>query len=285
MSIITISRGCYSHGKEIAERVAAALDYELISKEILLEASKSFNIPENSLSSSIHDAPGFLEGIIHPQERRHYLDCIRSALLEHVKHDNVVYHGMAGHLFLTGIRHVIKIRVIAEMADRVALVCKTRHIPHAKAVALIEAEDRQREQWYQSVYKKEMSDPRLYDMVLCIGRLTIDDASALICAAAARQSFKATVQSKEDLNDLVVVSHVRAALADLCEADIAASGGIVTVKAKGQKLRHTGFTRPAMQKRVQARIQEDLQREIAALVYKIPGVKDLICEIESPYYT
>ncbi len=284
MSIITISRGCYSHGKEIAERVAAVMGYECISKEILLEASESFNIPETRLSSSIHDAPDLLERIIHPQDRQHYLDCIQSALLEHVKNDFVVYHGMAGHLFLSGIRHVIKIRVIAEMEDRVALVCKTRNIPHDDAVALIASEDRQREQWYHSVYKKDMSDPRLYDMVLHIGRLTIDDASALICSAAAKESFKADAQSKADIKDLALASHVKTALTDLCEADVVVSRGIVTVRVKGQKLRGTDYTRPGMQQRVQARIKDDLQKDITALVSKISGVKELICEIEPPYY-
>ena len=284
MPIITISRGCYSHGKEIAERVAAVLGYELVSKEILLEASEACHIPEKRLSASIHDAPGILERMIHSHERQHYLDCIQSALLDHVKNDNVVYHGMAGHLFLDGIRHAIKIRVIAEMEDRVALVCKTSNIPRNKAIALIDAEDRQREDWYHSVYKKNMNDPRFYDMVLCIGRLTIDDASELICAAAARESFRATAQSRADLNDLFLASHVRSTLADLCEADIAVSGGVVKVKIKGQKLRGTGFTRPGMQQRMQAHLQEGLQRDIAARVFKIPGVKDLICKIELPHY-
>ncbi len=170
------------------------------------------------------------------------------------------------------------------MEDRVALVCNMRNICNDEAVALIEAEDRHREQWYHAVYKKDMSDPRLYDMVLHVGRLTIDDASEIICAAAARDSFKTTARSREDLNDLAVLCHVRTALSDLCEADVAVAGGIVTVKVKGQKLRGTGFTRPGLQQRVQDRIKEDLQQEITALISKIPGVKNLICEIESPYY-
>ena len=284
MSIITISRGCCSHGKEIAERVADAMGYECISKEVLLEASQYFNIPETRLSSSIHDAPGMLERIMHTHERQYFLDCIQAALLEHARKDNIVYHGMAGHLFLSGISHVIKIRVLAEMEDRIALVGKMRGIPRKEAIAVIEAEDRQREEWYHAVYKKDMSDPSLYDMVLHIGRLTIDDACALILAAAARESFQATDQSQRDLNDLALVSHVKSALADICEAEVTVADGVVTVKVKGQKLRKTGFTRPGMQQRVQTRIQEDLRQEITAQVSQIHGVRDLICDIESPYY-
>jgi hypothetical protein len=40
MAIITISRGSYYRGREVAEKLAAKLGYECISREILLEASQ-----------------------------------------------------------------------------------------------------------------------------------------------------------------------------------------------------------------------------------------------------
>ncbi len=50
MSVITISRGSYSKGKEIAEKLAQNLGYECISRDILLEASETFKIPEVNLA-------------------------------------------------------------------------------------------------------------------------------------------------------------------------------------------------------------------------------------------
>ncbi len=38
MSIISISRGSYSRGKEVAEKVASKLGYECLSRYILLDA-------------------------------------------------------------------------------------------------------------------------------------------------------------------------------------------------------------------------------------------------------
>ena len=61
MAVITISRGSYSHGREIAEKVAAKLSYKCISRDLLLEVSRDYNIPEIKLVHSIHDAPGILE--------------------------------------------------------------------------------------------------------------------------------------------------------------------------------------------------------------------------------
>ncbi|MCL4500397.1 MAG: cytidylate kinase-like family protein, partial [Deltaproteobacteria bacterium] len=103
MSIITISRGSYSRGKEVAEKLAQSLGYECLSRDILLEASERYNIPEIKLIRAIHDAPSILERFTYNKEQ--YVAYIRAALLRHVQKDNVVYHGLAGHFMLQGIPH------------------------------------------------------------------------------------------------------------------------------------------------------------------------------------
>ena len=69
MSIVTISRGSYSRGKQVAEKLAEALGYECISREIILEASERFNIPELKLVRAIHDAPTILDRFTSGKER------------------------------------------------------------------------------------------------------------------------------------------------------------------------------------------------------------------------
>ena len=130
MSIITISRGSYSRGKEVAEKVAAALGYECISREILLEASEQFNIPEIKLVRAIHDAPSILERFTYGKEK--YVAYIKAALLKHVQKDNVVYHGLAGHYFLQEIPHVLKVRIIADLEDRIAEEMKRENSPRPR---------------------------------------------------------------------------------------------------------------------------------------------------------
>ena len=61
MGIITISRGSYSRGKEIAHKLSKKLGYECISREILLKASKDFNVPEVKIVQAIQDAPSVLD--------------------------------------------------------------------------------------------------------------------------------------------------------------------------------------------------------------------------------
>ena len=61
MSIIMISRGAHHRGKEVAEKIALKLGYECLSRDILLEASRKYDVPEVKLKKSMERAPNFFE--------------------------------------------------------------------------------------------------------------------------------------------------------------------------------------------------------------------------------
>ena len=75
MAIVTLSRGSYTRGREVAEKLAEKMNYELISREVLLEASDQFNIPEIKLERALHDPPSTLQRFFYGKQR--YLAYIR----------------------------------------------------------------------------------------------------------------------------------------------------------------------------------------------------------------
>jgi len=115
MGIITVARGSYSHGQEIAEKVAQKLGWNCISREVILEASEEFNIPEIKLTQAFDDAPSILDRFIHG--KRKYIAYTRAVLLQHLTKGNVIYHGFAGHFFVESISHVLKILITANIED------------------------------------------------------------------------------------------------------------------------------------------------------------------------
>ena len=145
MAIITISRGSYSRGKEVAEKLAQDLGYQCLSRDILLEASERFNIPEIKLVRAIHDAPSIFERFTYGKEP--YVASIRAALLRQVQKDNVVYHGLAGHFLLKGIPHILKVRIIASMEDRVKEEMKREKISAEEARRILQKDDEERRKW------------------------------------------------------------------------------------------------------------------------------------------
>ncbi len=210
MSIITISRGSYSRGKEVAERVAQALGYECVSRDVLIEASEQFNIPEIRLIRAIHDAPSLLDRFGHGKER--YVAYIRAALLKHVQKDNVVYHGLAGHFFLTGISPVLKVRIIADIEDRIKEEMKRENISAETARYILKKDDEERRKWGLKLYGIDTSDSTLYDMVLHIKTIQAEEAVKILVDTVHLPSFKKTPASQQILDDLLVAAQVQANL-------------------------------------------------------------------------
>ena len=207
MPIITISRGSYSRAKEIAETLAQELGYACLSREILLEASEEFNIPEIKLVRAIEDAPSILDRFTQGKER--YLAYIRAALLKHAQKDNVVYHGIGGNFLLQGIPHVLKVRIVADLDDRVADEMKREGISVSEAREIIQKDDEQRRQWALHLYGADPWDPMLYDLVLHLQTVTMSDAVSIIKHMVQLPSFQTTPQSQQLIDNLVLLARLQ----------------------------------------------------------------------------
>jgi cytidylate kinase len=208
MAIITISRGSYSMGKIVAEQVAQRLGYSVISRDLLLDASDRFHIPEIKLIRAIHDAPSMLERFSHSKQA--YLAYIRSALAERVSSDNVVYHGLAGHLMLKNIKGVLKVRITADMGYRAAREAKREGISEQEARSILEKDDQQRRGWTKSVHGTDPWDINLYDLVIRIDHFKVDDAVNFICQAAESEGFRTSEGFLQQINDLALACRVKA---------------------------------------------------------------------------
>jgi len=234
MAIITISRGSYSKGKEVAEKIASHLGYQCISRDVLLDASERFHIPEMKLVRAIHDAPSILDRFSHSQQA--FIAYIRYALVQHVKEDNVVYHGLAGHLLLKGIPNVLKVRVIADLADRVRAEMKREKISEKAARSLLLKDDEERRKWTQALYGVDSRDSSLYDLVVHVHKLTVDDAVEIISDAVQRTPFKTTKQVRQKMEDYGLACQLKAGLAHSFDnVGVKSEYGNVLVYARGNE--------------------------------------------------
>jgi cytidylate kinase len=241
MSIIIISRGCYRRGSEVAQKAAAELGYECISREVLLEASKLFDVPELKLTRAIHDAPSLLDRL--GRDKKKYVAYIRTTLLREVQRDNVIYHGFAGHFFLQGIPAVLKVRIFADLEDRIKDEMGREGVSAETARRLVMKDDEERRNWALSLYGMDTSDSSLYDMLLHIGSLTVDDAARIIAEAVQHPSFQMTPESKRLLNDRVLASQVEALLLEeFPRVQVTARDGEAFVKIHAGLSIHTRLT-------------------------------------------
>ena len=257
MAIIVISRTSYSHGAEIAERVAQELNYRCVSKEVISLASQEFDIPENWLRRAVEEAPKLLDRFGYGKQK--YVAYLRSALLEYAVKDNLVYHGLAGHLLLAGIPNILKVMISATTEERAKLVRERENVSEKEALKIIEKFDKERRKWAMYFHSKDPWDMSMYDLSLVIGRLTIEDAVDEILATAKLPAFQTTPESQRVLKNQSLAARVKSDLMNFYhDVEVSVENHTVVVHIKRS-----------------LKMEEALTEDIREIVMHIPGVKDV----------
>jgi cytidylate kinase len=238
MSIIAISRGTFSGGEALAKRVAEQLKYRCLSRETNLEiAAQRYMVPTEELTAAMEKRPTFWERMV--GERAAYLTFVRAALCEAARGGRLVYHGYLGHLLLPGISHVISVRAIADADLRILAAQRQRNLAREDALAHIEKADKERREWTRFLFEVDWEDPRLYNLVLNLSRMSLNAACETVAQLTEQDEFKPNAASLKAMEDLTLHSQVSAALAmDFrtrgVELKVTTDDGIVTVTGKSR---------------------------------------------------
>lgn len=261
MSIITISRGSYTRGIEVAETLANRLGYKCISREALIAASNEFNIPEIKLETAIDNAPSVLDHFTYGKDK--YLAFIRTAILENLVQDNVIYHGMSGHAFVQGVSHELTVRIEANFEDRVKIVMERNNVSSEEAANFVRKIDEERCKWSFYVTGFDPQDPSLYDLIFNASVTSIDNIVENIIQYIQKPAFQTTQESQRKIEDLLLAAKVKASLVnDFPKAEVSVQEGIAYVKVKSSLP------------------QEDLVlQEVKGKVLNIPELKDIIVNV------
>ncbi len=236
MSVITISRGSFSGGKMLAECLSKKLDYRCIDRDVIVERAAASGVSQDELLDALLKPPTFLERFRH--RRYLYLALFQAALAEEVRTGRVVYHGNAGHLLLKGASPVLRVRIIAPQEFRLRMVEKRLKLNRQEGLAYIQKVDEGRRKWTQFLYGVNWEDPSLYDLVINLENMNIEEACDVLEAVVKQQRcFEFTEECQTAMDDLALGARVRAGLAleastSHLEVEVTASRGAVRIKGK-----------------------------------------------------
>ena len=238
MGVITISRGSYSKGKEIAEKLAKKLEYDCISREILLKASDQFNVKEAKLIRALHDAPSFFDRFKHGKEK--YTAFIHEVFLGYIQKDNVIYHGLAGHYFAREIPNILKVRINSTIDERLKEEVKRENISEEAARYLLIKDDEERRKWGISLYGIDTHNCELYDVVLQIDNLMVDDAVEILFNVANRPCFQTTPEFRMISKDKFLAAKAYSAIVnEFPEANVKCKDTVVYVSVESDLSQET----------------------------------------------
>jgi cytidylate kinase len=210
MAIITISRGTYTGGIAVAEQLAERLRCPCVSREVIMDAAEESGIPEERIQKTFEEPPGFWQQ--QPGRMATHLNFVRAALLKRASGGDLVYHGLAAHLLLEGIPHVLRVRIIDDRESRIEAAMDDKHMSRKQADQFITRLDGQLGKWTKFLYAVDWNDPALYDVVLNLEYMTVDGAVDAIEAVSRLEDFADTEESRKAFADLLLSSVVWAAL-------------------------------------------------------------------------
>ena len=224
-----------SGGKELAEKLAERFGYQCVSREVVIKAADDYGVPEGKLFETIQKSPSIFQKLSFERDR--YLAYIQASLCELAIHDNLIYHGNAGHFLLDGVSHVLRVRLVAALPYRVRATMNEFKFSENEAVKYIERVDKGRAKWTKFLYGRDWSAPDLYDIVFNLERADIPFVCEMVGHAIAQPEFQATEESSKAMRDLLIASRVRATLAGieglrLDRINVRADDAVVTLKGR-----------------------------------------------------
>ena len=243
MSVITISRGSFSGGKTLAECLARRLGYRCVDRDIIAERAAAYGVSQDDIREALEKPPGFLDRFKH--KRYLYLTLVQAALAEEIRTGKAVYHGLAGHLLLKGGHPILRVRIVAPMEFRIQMLQERLKYNREDAIAYIEKVDQDRRKWTQYLYGVDWGDPILYDIVINLEHIDLEEACRIISSIVMERQFEFSPECQQKMDDLALASRVRADLAinsstsDL-EVEVVSQHGAVAIKGKVATLSEIG---------------------------------------------
>jgi cytidylate kinase len=263
MPIITIYQGASGEGQELAEAVAQELGYRAVGREVLVEASRRYRIPEARLSEIVEKGPHWWERLL--EDVRPYRIALQAALCELARDSNVVYHGHLGHELLPGISHVLKVLLSAPMEYRVRQVRARQGLTDASARKYIDELDKARSRRLMEMFGSDWHDPNRYDLVLNMGKIRREGAKQVIVEAAKLEEYQPTPASLQAFDDLAIAARVHSTLL----ASPHLQGSSLEVRAGAGHVH------------IKGRIDHGLEDEVIRLAKNVSGVVRVTTDLYS----
>jgi CheY-like chemotaxis protein len=257
VSVITIYSSAFCQEDLAVKEVVSSTGYQLITDdELAMGASRKAGMDQEKIKRAFSAKTSVFNQFTHEKERS--IAHLKLVLAEKLTDDNLLISGFCTQLIPASISHVMRVCLIADQKFRTAVAAERRQLTEKEAVRIIRREDEDRAAWVDFLHaRKDPWNPDLYDLVIPMGKTTLEQASALIQENALKDVVKPTKTSKSAVADFYLTANVEAALAQ--------EGHQVAVSTED------GNVNLVINKHVL--MLSRLEEELRTIVKKVPGVK------------
>jgi len=268
MPIITIFSGGFCQESPVIDEVVARTDYRQITDdEIVAEASRRSAMAESKIMRAFSSKTSVFNKFTLEKERS--LAYIKLAVANLITTDNALITCFSGQLIPAAVSHTLRVCLIAPQKYRTAAAAEQQGMSEKDAAKFVQRREEDCSFWIDSLFgSRDPWDPALYDIVIPIDKMPVQEAAALIADYAGKDILQQTAESKQALEDFRLAAETEAALVQ--------QGHTVEVSAKNGALTLTINKHVLMLNR--------LQEELKSIAEPIAGVKSVETKIGKDFH-
>lgn len=211
MSIITVSGEMGSLRDELAVEICQRSGMECVDRLTLMEAVDGLvDITRDEHQLLAEQGPALLD--MGTRKRRVFSAFLETVVLQYAQKSQVVLVGRGANLLLRLVPGVLRLRTVAPLEIRASRLAHSDNLELDRARQLATVVDQQRRAYVAHVFGSDWSSALNYDMVLNMGRLTLEQAATTILDLAAHPEFQISSDSERLLADMVMAAKVRRAI-------------------------------------------------------------------------
>lgn len=215
MGIVTISASFGTVGNRVGPAVAAALGLPFVDRAIPLTVARELGVSVEDaeaqdgraatgwwrLISSMAMVPDLVggENLVYNKvtDERIFKDKTEDVLRRVANGPGAVILGRCASVVFHDRPDALHVRLDGPIGERIKIVTTYSDVDAAEARKQIESTDRAREAYAQTFYKRSLSDPKLYHLVIDATAFDPDDVVTMITHAARLRRIAPEIQRKE----------------------------------------------------------------------------------------
>jgi cytidylate kinase len=196
MAVITISREYGINSTEIASEAAQRLGYEYIDKHLVSQIAEKLHISEHEAEAFIKASSGRLLRFVDRYtctlvqkvvDRSHgcldddkYFMTTKKLVEDIYKEGNAIILGWGGQCILKGKPGTLHVRLVKQEEAKIKTVMEEQSVDEKNAKKIIEQEETEMREYIKQFFHKDWNDARLYDLVIDLGKTSVEEAISLI---------------------------------------------------------------------------------------------------------
>lgn len=196
MAVITVSNEFGTQSQELGEQLAKSLGYECIGDQLLAQIAKELHLSEHeadtfrqaSKSSILRFVDRFTCSIVQKVVDREsgclddnkYYEKTKELVEKLYENDNVIILGWGAQCILKSKPKTLHVRLIKDNDLKIDTLMSARKVTREAAQQIIKQEEDDLKSYIQTYFKQNWSDAKLYDLVIDMGKTTVEQAVNLI---------------------------------------------------------------------------------------------------------